>query len=79
MEARRRTVGWSSSNNRPLILQQRLGLLMEIANKSLKRDAAKEAGNYAATFNAANLSNSVYIYGLQASNYTATKKLMLLK
>jgi alpha-L-rhamnosidase len=40
MEAKRKTVGLSLSNNRPVILQQRLGFFMETANKSPKHDTA---------------------------------------
>jgi hypothetical protein len=39
----------------------------------------KEAGNYQVNFNAAGLSNGVYFYKIQAGNYTATKKMLLLK
>ncbi|PID56320.1 MAG: peptidase S8 [Ignavibacteriae bacterium] len=37
------------------------------------------AGNYKIKFNANNLSNGVYFYKLTSGNYTATKKLMLMK
>jgi len=39
----------------------------------------KEAGNYQVNFNAAGLGNGVYFYKIQAGNYTATKKMLLLK
>jgi hypothetical protein len=39
----------------------------------------KFAGTYTATFNAAHLSSGVYFYQLKTGNYTATKKLLLLK
>lgn len=40
---------------------------------------AKEAGNYSVTFNASNLPSGIYFYTLTSGNYTATKKLILLK
>jgi|GEM_PF-2170296 len=39
----------------------------------------EEAGPHQVNFNAMNLSSGVYIYSLRAGNFTATKKLMLLK
>jgi len=39
----------------------------------------KEAGNYSVTFNAAELPSGIYFYTLTAGNFTATKKLILLK
>ncbi len=39
----------------------------------------KEAGSYTANFNAGNISSGVYFYTLQASGYTMTKKLVVLK
>jgi S-formylglutathione hydrolase FrmB len=39
----------------------------------------KPAGSYEVTWNAANLPSGVYFYKLKAGNYTATKKLLLLK
>jgi hypothetical protein len=39
----------------------------------------QKAGNYKVEFNGANLSSGVYFYQLRAGNYTATKKLLLLK
>lgn len=39
----------------------------------------KSAGNYEATFNAANLPSGIYFYRLQSGSYNATKKLVLLK
>lgn len=37
------------------------------------------AGNYTATFNASALSSGVYLYKIEAGNYTSVKKMMLLK
>ena len=37
------------------------------------------AGNYTVTFDAQNLASGVYFYQIQADNFVATKKLMLLK
>jgi hypothetical protein len=42
-------------------------------------NGVKSAGNYTATFNAANLPSGVYFYKLQAGNYTATKKAILVR
>jgi hypothetical protein len=39
----------------------------------------KEAGYYSVSFDAKNLSSGIYFYKLQASDFTATKKLMLVK
>ena len=39
----------------------------------------QEAGSYAVTLNGANLSSGVYFYRLQAGNFVATKKMMLVK
>lgn len=39
----------------------------------------KPAGSYQVVFDAANLSNGVYFYKIQAGNFTATKKLILMK
>ena len=39
----------------------------------------KEAGSYTVNFNAAGISNGVYFYKIQAGNYAATKKMLLLK
>jgi hypothetical protein len=42
-------------------------------------NSMKTAGNYTVTFNAANLPSGVYFYKLQAGNYTAIKKSILLR
>jgi hypothetical protein len=39
----------------------------------------KPAGTYQVIFDASNLSNGVYLYKIQAGNFTATKKLILMK
>ncbi len=39
----------------------------------------KEAGSYSVQFNASHLSNGIYFYTIKAGNFTATKKLTLLK
>lgn len=39
----------------------------------------KPAGSYQVVFDAANLSNGVYFYKIQAGNFNATKKLILMK
>lgn len=47
--------------------------IAELVNEELS------AGVYNRTFNAANLSSGIYFYTLRANNFTATKKLMLVK
>lgn len=42
-------------------------------------DERQNAGNHSVTFSASNLPSGVYFYRLQAGNYSATKKLLLLK
>jgi len=39
----------------------------------------KQAGNYEVRFNAANLSSGVYLYRLQAKDFTELKKMILLR
>ncbi|NWF88506.1 MAG: T9SS type A sorting domain-containing protein, partial [Ignavibacteriaceae bacterium] len=39
----------------------------------------KTPGAYEVIFNAANLSNGVYFYKIQAGSFTSTKKLILMK
>jgi hypothetical protein len=39
----------------------------------------QEAGIYKVNFDAGSLSNGVYFYKIQAGNYTAVKKMLLLK
>jgi len=40
---------------------------------------AKDAGNYSVTFNASELPSGIYFYTLTSGNFTATKKLILLR
>jgi len=42
-------------------------------------NAQQKAGKYEVSFNAGNLSSGVYVYRLETSNYTSSKKLMLMK
>jgi len=42
-------------------------------------DEIKSAGNYSVTYNANKLSSGVYFYRMQANNFTATKKFLLVK
>lgn len=42
-------------------------------------NTTQKAGRYEVNFNASKLSSGVYIYRIEASNFTASKKLMLLK
>lgn len=39
----------------------------------------KTAGYYSVNFNASNLSSGIYFYSLSAADFTATKKMMLVK
>ncbi|HVN48121.1 MAG TPA: T9SS type A sorting domain-containing protein [Bacteroidota bacterium] len=39
----------------------------------------KEAGSYQTVWNAGQFASGVYFYRLQAGNYTAVKKLVLMK
>ncbi|MGB4852698.1 MAG: T9SS type A sorting domain-containing protein, partial [Ignavibacteria bacterium] len=39
----------------------------------------KTAGYYSVSFNASSLSSGIYFYTLSADNFTATKKMMLVK
>ena len=39
----------------------------------------KSAGYYSVNFNAASLSSGIYFYSIEANNFTATKKMMLVK
>jgi len=39
----------------------------------------KEAGTYSAKFDGSKLSSGIYFYTLQSGNFTATKKLTLMK
>ena len=39
----------------------------------------QDAGNYNVSFNAENLSNGIYIYSLNADNFTDVKKMILMK
>ncbi len=42
-------------------------------------NGTREAGNYDVSFEASDLSTGLYVYSLTAGNFTATKKMMLLK
>jgi hypothetical protein len=42
-------------------------------------DEQKQAGEYIATWNAEKVPSGAYFYRLTAGNYTATKKLILMK
>ena len=42
-------------------------------------NAQQKAGRYEINFNASNLASGVYVYRLEAANFTASKKLMLMK
>ncbi len=66
--------GMEQSNKVMLKVYDILG--KEVATLINKKQSA---GNYKIKFNANNLSNGVYFYQLTSGNYTATKKLMLMK
>jgi hypothetical protein len=42
-------------------------------------NAQQKAGRYEINFNASNLASGVYVYRIEAANFTASKKLMLMK
>jgi photosystem II stability/assembly factor-like uncharacterized protein len=42
-------------------------------------DAYKPAGNYSVQFNGSNLASGIYMYRLESGNYSAAKKLILIK
>jgi hypothetical protein len=42
-------------------------------------DGWRNAGTYEAAFDGSNLPSGIYIYRLEAGNYSAVKKLILLK
>ena len=42
-------------------------------------NASQKAGRYEVNFNATGLSSGVYVYRIEAANFTASKKLMLMK
>jgi N-acetylneuraminic acid mutarotase len=42
-------------------------------------DGVKEAGYHNVDFNAANISSGIYLYAIQAGNFSQTKKMMLVK
>ncbi|HEY6625994.1 MAG TPA: T9SS type A sorting domain-containing protein, partial [Ignavibacteriaceae bacterium] len=42
-------------------------------------NASQKAGRYEVNFNAKGLSSGVYVYRIEAANFTASKKLMLMK
>ena len=42
-------------------------------------NTTQKAGRYEVNFNASNLSSGVYVYRIEAANFTASKKLMLMK
>jgi len=42
-------------------------------------DEYKDAGRYSVNFNGSNLASGIYLYKLQAGNFTSTKKLVLMK
>ena len=42
-------------------------------------NSMQRAGRYEVNFNASNLSSGVYVYRIETTNFTASKKLMLMK
>jgi hypothetical protein len=42
-------------------------------------NSVQKAGRYEVNFNASGLSSGVYVYRIEAANYTSSKKLMLMK
>ena len=42
-------------------------------------NTTQKAGRYEVNFNASQLSSGVYVYRIEAANFTSVKKLMLLK
>ena len=39
----------------------------------------KTAGNYSVNFNAENLASGIYVYRIESGDFTAAKKMMLVK
>ncbi|MEQ8525321.1 T9SS type A sorting domain-containing protein [Gracilimonas sp.] len=53
----------------------------DITGREIARfsEGRKAPGSYSVTFDASNLSSGMYIYRIEAGNFTATKKMMLIK
>jgi hypothetical protein len=70
------TISYSIPNNGLLILK-----VYDILGKEVAElvNEAKDAGNYSVTFNASELPSGIYFYTLTSGNFTATKKLILLR
>ncbi len=70
------TISYSISKNGLVTLK-----VYDILGKEVAElvNEAKEAGNYSVTFNASELPSGIYFYTLTSGNFTATKKLILLR
>ncbi|HSD64141.1 MAG TPA: M28 family peptidase [Ignavibacteriaceae bacterium] len=70
------TINFSIAETRPVTLK-----LFDVLGSEVLTlvNEVKEAGNYSVTFSGNNLSSGIYMYKLNAGNFTSVKKMMLTK